>query len=89
LGFTGVIPDTEVQQMLTNVFGSQSYPMRKASRMLYWMPKFRNLSPWPIPEPLPDGSLELAKLAIQRITSVDLSTKITIYDVSGIRNGWW
>jgi len=79
---TGVMPDIELQQMLTNIFGSQSFPMRKASRMLYWMPKFKHLSPWSIPDPLPDSSLELAKIAIQRITSVDLATKITLYDVS-------
>jgi len=50
---------------------------------MYWMPKFKNMSPWKIPNPPPDDALELAKLAIHRITSVDLRTTIDVYHVSG------
>ncbi|ODM95421.1 Evolutionarily conserved signaling intermediate in Toll pathway, mitochondrial [Orchesella cincta] len=83
-----VIPDTEVQQMLTNIFGSWSFPMRKASRMLYWMPKFKHLSPWRLPENLPDNTIELAKIAVERMTSVDLNTKITIYDCAELEDAY-
>ncbi|CAL8086830.1 unnamed protein product [Orchesella dallaii] len=84
----GIIPDTEVQQMLTNIFGSWSFPMRKASRMLYWMPKFKHLSPWRLPEDLPDNTLELAKLAVERMTSVDLNTKITVHDCAELDDAY-
>lgn len=84
----GVIPDTEVHQMLTNIFGRWSFPMRKASRMSYWMPKFKYLSPWVLPEELPDNALELAKLAVQRMTSVDLTTKLTIYDCQNLDDAY-
>lgn len=67
--------------MLINIFGSQSFPMRKSGRMLYWMPKFKNLSPWLLPDPLPDHAKDLAIIAIKRITSVDLSTKIDVHEV--------
>ena len=51
--------------------------------MIYWMPKFKNLSPWTIAE-LPDDALELAKLAVERITSVDRLTDIRVYDAKDI-----
>nr|CAB3515614.1 unnamed protein product [Spodoptera littoralis] len=77
-----VMPDTEMEQMLLNIFGARGIPLRKFWRMMYWMPKFRNLSPWYLPEQLPNDTTELAKLAIQRITSVDQIPKLK----SGRRN---
>ena len=79
--YAGVMGDSEMEDMLTTIFGRKSFPVRKLGRMMYWMPKFKHLSPWYLPDPLPDDTLELVKLAIQRITSVDLQTKITIYNV--------
>lgn len=70
-----------MEQMLLNIFGARGIPLRKFWRMMYWMPKFRNLSPWYLPEQLPNDTTELAKLAIQRITSVDPDTKIEIWQV--------
>lgn len=70
-----------MEHMLLNIFGKRGIPLRKFWRMMYWMPKFRNLSPWYLPENLPDDTLELAKLAIQRITSVDPDTKLEIWQV--------
>lgn len=78
----GVMPDSELETMLVNVFGNHAYPLRKLRRMLYWMPKFRNLSPWPIPDPLPQDAFSIAKLAIERIMSVDLESKISVFYVS-------
>lgn len=75
------MPDTEMEQMLLNVFGTRGIPLRKYWRMMYWMPKFRNLSPWHLPDELPNDTLELARLAIERITSVDPDRKIEIWQV--------
>lgn len=83
-----VIPDTETHQLLTNIFGTWSFPMRKASRMSYWMPKFKNLSPWKLPEELPDNALELAKLAVERMTSIDLTTKISVFDCAELDDAY-
>jgi evolutionarily conserved signaling intermediate in Toll pathway len=35
--------------------------------MMYWMPKFKNLSPWLLPFELPNDAMELAKLAIRQV----------------------
>ena len=70
--------------MLENIFGLNSAPMKKFMRMSYWMPKFKNKQPWPVPFHLPDETLELAKLAIERITSVDRTTEIAVYDTNDI-----
>lgn len=83
--FLGVIPDSEVEQMLLNIFGRRGIPLRKFWRMLYWMPKFKNLSPWYLPSELPNDTLELAKLAIQRITSVDPGTAVDVWQVKLIQ----
>ncbi|XP_068631684.1 evolutionarily conserved signaling intermediate in Toll pathway, mitochondrial [Battus philenor] len=79
-----VMPDTEMEQMLLNIFGRRGIPLRKFWRMMYWMPKFKNLSPWYLPDQLPNDTLELAKLAIQRITSVDPETNISIWQTEEI-----
>lgn len=78
------MPDSEMEQMLLNIFGKRGIPLRKFWRMMYWMPKFKNLSPWYLPDILPGDTMELAKLAIQRITSVDPDTQINIWQVINI-----
>lgn len=75
------MPDVEMETMLLNVFGRRGIPLRKYWRMMYWMPKFKNLSPWYLPPELPKDTLELALLAIQRITSVDPDMKVEIWQV--------
>lgn len=79
--YLGVIPDTETEDILLNVFGRRGIPLRKYWRMMYWMPKFKNLSPWPLPTELPQDTLELALLAIKRICSVDPDTKVDVWQV--------
>ncbi|KAF5281229.1 hypothetical protein FQR65_LT14822 [Abscondita terminalis] len=79
-----VMPDKEVEDMLLNIFGKRGFPLRKFWRMMYWMPKFKNLTPWPLPHPLPNDMLELAKLAVCRISSVDIQSQITIYETKDI-----
>ncbi|KAF5294853.1 hypothetical protein FQA39_LY00337 [Lamprigera yunnana] len=79
-----VLPDKETEDMLLNIFGRRGYPLRKLWRMLYWMPKFRNLSPWPLILPLPNDMLELAKLAVARISSVDIQSRLSVYQAKDI-----
>ena len=79
-----LIPDEEMGDIILNVFGKYSTPYKRYCRMMYWMPKFKNLSPWPLPDELPNSALELAKLAIRQITSVDPTTKLEIIDTEDI-----
>lgn len=88
----GVMPDSEIELMILNTFGKRGHPLRKYRRMMYWMPKFRNLSPWPIPNPPPCDIFELAQIAIARICSVDPQSKVTVYhtsDISDIIEDTW
>ncbi|PSN30550.1 Evolutionarily conserved signaling intermediate in Toll pathway [Blattella germanica] len=48
----GVVPDPEMESLLINIFGRKGHPVRKYWRMMYWMPKFKNLSPWPAQSPV-------------------------------------
>ena len=79
-----VIPDEETGDIILNVFGKYSTPYKRYCRMMYWMPKFKNLSPFPLPDELPNGALELAKLAIKQMSSVDPTTKLDIIDTNQI-----
>nr|CAG4641754.1 EOG090X07J4 [Eurycercus lamellatus] len=76
----GVIPDAELELMLLNIFGRHSFPVKKLMRMSYWMPKFKNLSPWALPSQIPNETLEVAKLAIQRMCSVDPASEIEVFE---------
>lgn len=60
-------------------------PSRRYLRMIYWLPKFKYASPWPNPEPRPTNPVEAAKLALQRMASVDLEHEITTYQVLHFR----
>ncbi|XP_045476027.1 evolutionarily conserved signaling intermediate in Toll pathway, mitochondrial [Harmonia axyridis] len=75
----GVIPDREMQDLLINIFGKRAFPLRKYWRMMYWMPKFKHANPFPIPEDLTNDVLELARMAIARISGVDPTATITEY----------
>lgn len=73
-----------MEDMLLNIFGRRGHPVRKFWRMMYWMPKFKNLAPWVVPNPPPDEAFELAKLAVKRMCSVDLQSKISFYQTSDV-----
>jgi len=49
--------------------------------MMYWMPKFKFANPYYVPYVLPNDDIELAKLALNRM-SVDLENTLTVYHVS-------
>lgn len=74
-----MIPDWDVEDLLVKRFGPRGHPVRRYWRMMYWMPKFNNLSPWPIPKPAPNDAYELALLAIKRICSVDVESDVKVY----------
>lgn len=80
----GVMPDYEMEAMLLNVFGRRGHPLRKYWRMMYWMPKFKNLSPWPLPNPVPDEALELAKMAVERMCTVDLLSQVDVLETKEV-----
>ncbi|BFZ17292.1 hypothetical protein BsWGS_20331 [Bradybaena similaris] len=73
-----VIPDDEFGQLLRNRFGVAAHVTRKLMRMMYWLPKFKNWNPYPIPFNLPADPIELALVALKRMC-VDLETKYTVY----------
>jgi len=79
-----VIPDEEMGDIILNIFGKYATPYKRYCRMMYWMPKFKNLSPFPLPDELPNDALELAKLAIKQITCIDPITKLKIIDTMDI-----
>jgi len=79
-----VIPDEEMGDLILNIFGKYATPYKRYCRMMYWMPKFKNLSPFPLPDEMPNDALELAKLAIKQITSVDPSTKLEVIDTEEV-----
>ncbi|KAM7359906.1 evolutionarily conserved signaling intermediate in Toll pathway, mitochondrial [Cochliomyia hominivorax] len=82
----GVMPDYEMEAMLLNVFGRQGHPLRKYWRMMYWMPKFKNASPWPLPNPVPDDTLLVAKLAVERMCTVDSRSQISVFDTKEVKD---
>lgn len=81
-----VIPDVEMQDMLLNIFGKHGAPLKKFWRMMYWMPKFANLNPWPCARPAPKDPRILARLAISKISSVDVQTKIVEFETKDIED---
>lgn len=80
------MPDYEVEDILLNIFGKRGHPVRKFWRMMYWMPKFKNLSPWVVPNPPPNDAFDLARLAVERMCSVDLQSEIVVYQTSEVES---
>lgn len=80
----GVIPDEELENILLNTFGRHARPLKKLWRMLYWMPKFANLNPWPVPKPIPTDPKILARIAIQKISSVDVTGVISEFETKDL-----
>lgn len=82
----GVLPDGELQDIIYATFGRNSHPFKKLCRMNYWMKKFNNASPWPLPKIVPTDALELAMLAVARMCTVDHTSVITHYDTSQVEH---
>lgn len=79
-----VIPDYEMQQMIINTFGNKGLVIKKCWSMFYWLPKFSQLNPWPIPKPLPIDPKELAEFAIAKMSCVDVQANTIIYKTKDI-----
>jgi len=82
----GVMPDPEVETMIMNIFGKHGHPMKKLMRMSYWMPKFKHASPWPLPETIPNSNLEIGKLAVARMCSVDPASIIETFETKELED---
>lgn len=80
-----VVPDDQFGYMLRDVFGDKSHAFRKYRRIMYWLPKFKNANPYPIPLKLPNDPRELALIALKRM-SIDLQTEYSIYEASELEN---
>lgn len=83
---SGVMPDAEMERMVLNIFGRHGWPTKKLLRMCYWMPKFKNLSPWALPKNIPKSNLEIAKLAIKRMGSVDPASEMEVFQSSDLKD---
>lgn len=80
------MPDPEVETMIMNIFGKHGHPMKKLMRMSYWMPKFKHASPWPLPETIPNSNLEIGKLAVARMCSVDPASIIETFETKELED---
>ncbi|CAD5116895.1 unnamed protein product [Dimorphilus gyrociliatus] len=83
--YYSVIPDDQFGYMLKDVFGDKAHAFRKYRRMMYWLPKFKNVNPYPIPLDLPNDPRELALIALKRM-SIDLQTEYSIFETSELDN---
>lgn len=54
--------------------------------MMYWLPKFKYLSPWLLPDPVPDDTFALAQLAVKQMCSIDVQSVVDAYDTSKVEN---
>lgn len=79
-----VIPDTEINNMIINTFGIRSLVLKKCWSMLYWLPKFANLNPWPVPQPTPTDPKVLAQFAMEKMCRVDAQADVTVYKTKDI-----
>ncbi|CAK9828437.1 Evolutionarily conserved signaling intermediate in Toll pathway, mitochondrial [Anthophora retusa] len=81
-----VIPDYEMYQIIVNTFGVNSLVTKKIYCLLYWLPKFSQLNPWPVPTPTPTDPKELAYLAMEKISSIDCQSELTIFRTKDVPN---
>lgn len=75
-----VIPDKEFEMIVVDAFSKYSEVWKKLARMNYWMTKVKNANVYPLPEVIPKEALELAIVALKRM-SVDPQSDITVYRV--------
>ncbi|XP_049423757.1 evolutionarily conserved signaling intermediate in Toll pathway, mitochondrial [Epinephelus fuscoguttatus] len=76
----GIMPNVETKVLLVQIFGEKGHPMRKYQRIMYWFPKFKHISPFPVPHQLPEDPVDLARFSLKRIAS-DLDAQVTVYQL--------
>ena len=81
VSLSGVIGDQQFGDLLYSVTGPKSHAFRKFRRHLYWAGKFKNMNPFALPSVMPDDPLQLALLALKKM-SVDLENEISVWKVS-------
>lgn len=75
-----LIPDKEFENLVVGSFSEFSQVWQKCARLIYWQTKIRNANPFPFPENIPTDPLELAIVALKRMTyHIDPQTDITVY----------
>lgn len=75
-----VCPDDDFGIIIKNRFGVDTKVVRHYRRNMYWMPKWKNLDPYPVPFELPEDNIVLALLALKRMCSyVDKQYKYTVW----------
>lgn len=79
-----VLPDYEMQEMLLNIFGERGYPLKKLWRMIYWMPKFSKLNPWPCSDSISKDVKKLAQYSLKKMSGMDVQNKITEYKTKDV-----
>lgn len=80
------MPDYEVEDMLLNIFGKYGHATVKFWRMMYWIPKFKHLNPWLLPNPVPDDALELAKLAVAQMCTIDVQSTLKTFRTDDVES---
>lgn len=80
------MPDYEIEDMLLNTFGKFGKPTVRFWRMMYWMPKYKHLSPWLLPNPIPEDAYELAKLAVAQMCTVDVQSTVKTFDTKTVES---
>lgn len=77
-----IMPDRELEEHIIAVFSKHSMVWRKCARMTYWMTKAKNANPFPFPEQIPNDPLELAIVALRRMTIyIDPQAELYVYQV--------
>lgn len=80
------MPDYELEKLLVSIFGKRGHPTIKFYRMMYWIPKFKHLNPWLLPNPVPEEAFELAKLGVRQMCSVDVESEISVLDTADVED---
>ncbi|KAL3877888.1 hypothetical protein ACJMK2_035532 [Sinanodonta woodiana] len=78
--YQGVIPDEDFGCRLAAIFGTKAHAFRKYRRMMYWLPKFKNINPYPVPQAIPEDPLMMAVIALKRM-AVDLENRISVWRI--------
>ncbi|XP_031733567.1 evolutionarily conserved signaling intermediate in Toll pathway, mitochondrial [Anarrhichthys ocellatus] len=76
----GIMPNMETKVLLVQIFGEKSHPIRKYQRIMYWFPKFKHVSPFPVPQQLPEDPVDLARFSLTRIAN-DRNAKVTVHQL--------
>ena len=79
--YFGVIPDRDFGIRLSKIFGQKCHTFYKYRRMMYWLPKLKNLNPYSVKDVNPDDNVSLAVGALKRM-SVDKNNEITVWNCS-------